>query len=64
MSVITMLNLPKDVINDLGSQRFAAETGQELISFYSEDTVNSSNYHQVATQRTYPENYRSVEDYL
>ena len=43
MLVNTTLNLPKDVINDLGSQRFAAETGQELISFYSEDTVNSSN---------------------
>ena len=42
VSVITTLNLPKDVINDLGSQRFAAETGQELMSFYSEDTVNSS----------------------
>ena len=40
VSVITTLNLPKDVINDLGSQRFAAETGQELINFYSEDTVN------------------------
>ena len=42
VSVITTLNLPKDVINDLGSQRFAAETGQELICFYSEDTVSSS----------------------
>ncbi|KAF8233244.1 hypothetical protein L208DRAFT_1267808 [Tricholoma matsutake] len=34
VSIITTLNLPKDVINDLGSQRFAAETGQELIDFY------------------------------
>ena len=42
VSVITTLNLPKDVINDLGSQRFAAETGQELTTFYSEDMVNSS----------------------
>ena len=42
VSVITTLNLPKDIINDLGSQRFAAETGQELINFFSEDTVNSS----------------------
>ena len=40
--MITTLNLPKDVINDLGSQRFAAETGQELTTFYSEDMVNSS----------------------
>ena len=42
MSVITTLNLPKDVINELGLQRFAAETGQELINFYSEDTVSLS----------------------
>ena len=42
MSVITTLNLPKDVINDLGSKRFAAETGQVLTNFYAEDTVNSS----------------------
>ena len=42
VSVITTLNLPKDVINNLGSQRFAAETGQELTTFYSEDMVNSS----------------------
>ncbi|KAF8809213.1 hypothetical protein BYT27DRAFT_7094604 [Phlegmacium glaucopus] len=42
VSVITTLNLPKDVINDLGSQRFAAETGQELMTFYSEDTVSST----------------------
>ncbi|KAF8815885.1 hypothetical protein BYT27DRAFT_7078712, partial [Phlegmacium glaucopus] len=41
VSVITTLNLPKDVINDLGSQRFSAETGQELIHFYSEDTISS-----------------------
>ena len=42
VSLITTLNLPKDVINDLGSQRFAAETNQELTIFYSEDTNNSS----------------------
>ena len=42
VSVITTLNLPKDVINYLGSRRFAAETGQELMDFYFEDTVSSS----------------------
>ena len=42
VSVITTLNLPKDVINELGSQRFAAESGQEVVDFYSEDTVSSS----------------------
>ena len=42
VSVITTLNLPKDVINNLGSQRFAAETGQALTNFYSEDTVSLS----------------------
>ena len=43
VSVITTLNLPKDVINDLGSQRFTEETGQVLINFYSEDSVTTSN---------------------
>jgi hypothetical protein len=42
VSIITTLNLPKDVINDLGSQRFAAEANQELVFFYSEDTVSST----------------------
>lgn len=49
--VITTLNLPKDVTNNLGSQRFAAETGQELINFYSEDTVNSSDRQEKRTTK-------------
>ena len=53
VSVITTLNLPKDVINDLGSQRFAAETGQELINFYSQDTVSSSDGQE---KKSYKEN--------
>lgn len=35
--IITALNVQKDKINQLGSERFAAETGQTLVSFYSVD---------------------------
>ena len=52
VSVITTLNLPKDVINNLGSQRFAEETGQELIHFYSEDTVKSSDSQEKSTKKS------------
>ncbi|KAF9455952.1 hypothetical protein BDZ94DRAFT_1285957 [Collybia nuda] len=41
VSVITALNVHKDAINILGTQRFAQETGQLLTHFYSEDTVSS-----------------------
>ncbi|KAF8802335.1 hypothetical protein BYT27DRAFT_7112824 [Phlegmacium glaucopus] len=51
VSIITTLNLPKDVINDLGSQRFAEETGQELIDFYSEDTVSSTDNRALSTSK-------------
>ena len=37
ISIITGLNVQKDKINELGSERFAAETGQDLTSFYSVD---------------------------
>ncbi|TFK65382.1 hypothetical protein BDN72DRAFT_735896, partial [Pluteus cervinus] len=39
VSIITSWNLSKDGINDLGSKRFALETGQELVDFYSEDVL-------------------------
>ncbi|KAF8235691.1 hypothetical protein L208DRAFT_1153254, partial [Tricholoma matsutake] len=39
VSIITTLNSQKDVINRLGSQRFASKTKQELMHFYSIDTV-------------------------
>ena len=42
VSIITNLNSQKDEINRLGSQRFAAETGQNLTHFYSIDTVASN----------------------
>ena len=33
VSIITALNIQKDKINELGSARFAAETGQTLTDF-------------------------------
>lgn len=38
VSVITSFNVHRDKINELGKLRFAAETGQELKTFYSRDT--------------------------
>jgi hypothetical protein len=35
VSIITALNSQKDRINELGSARFAADTGQTLTDFYS-----------------------------
>jgi hypothetical protein len=37
VSIITALNIHKDKLNELGSERFAADTGQTLTSFYSVD---------------------------
>ncbi|KAF5367284.1 hypothetical protein D9615_010468 [Tricholomella constricta] len=39
VSVITSFNVDKDAINVLGTQRFAEETDQQLVDFYSEDLV-------------------------
>src|ERR1700723_3482107 len=41
VSIITALNAQKDRINELGSVRFAAETGQTLTDFYSIDRFGS-----------------------
>ena len=41
VSIITALNVHKDEINRLGSRRFAVETSQELVDFFSDDTVAS-----------------------
>jgi len=41
VSIITALNAQKDKINELGSARFAAETGQTLTHFYSIDRFGS-----------------------
>ncbi|KAI4517965.1 hypothetical protein K525DRAFT_156635, partial [Schizophyllum commune Loenen D] len=37
VSIITARNAEKDAFNEMGSRRFAADTGQELTSFYSCD---------------------------
>jgi hypothetical protein len=42
VSIITALNVYKNEINHLGSIRFASETSQQLVEFFSEDTVTSS----------------------
>lgn len=41
ISVITAFNSYRDKINDLGCERFAAETGQRLMTFYSVDKWSS-----------------------
>ncbi|KAJ6619606.1 hypothetical protein B0H10DRAFT_1946658 [Mycena sp. CBHHK59/15] len=41
VSVITGLNIHKDLINDEGVRQFARDTGQELIEFYSIDKLSS-----------------------
>jgi hypothetical protein len=41
VSVITGLNIHKDVINEEGVHRFAQDTGQELVEFYSVDKLTS-----------------------
>jgi hypothetical protein len=39
ISIITAFNAQKDKINELGLVKFAKEHGQELISFYSDDSI-------------------------
>ncbi|PBK79781.1 hypothetical protein ARMGADRAFT_1049115 [Armillaria gallica] len=39
VSIITAWNIHKDEINRLGSECFAIKTGQELIDFYSNDSL-------------------------
>ena len=42
VSIITGTNLHKDEINKLGALRFAEETGQNLIDFFSDDSPRSN----------------------
>ena len=42
VSITTALNSQKDEINQLGGLRFAAETGQQLNHFLSQDTIPST----------------------
>ena len=41
--IITARNSNKDRINELGCKRFAQETGQSLVDFYSLDKLNENN---------------------
>jgi hypothetical protein len=41
VSIITAKNAQKDEINRLGCEKFAQETGQELVHFYSDDILKS-----------------------
>jgi hypothetical protein len=57
VSIITALNVQKDKINQLGSERFAADTGQTLTSFYSienfgEETDPSKEKKSMSKKRT------------
>ncbi|KAF8713523.1 hypothetical protein AX14_012976 [Amanita brunnescens Koide BX004] len=42
VSIITAKNAQKDKINRLGCQRYAQETGQELVDFFSDDALRSA----------------------
>jgi hypothetical protein len=42
VSVITGLNIHKDLINDEGIRRFAADTGQELVEFYRVNKLSAA----------------------
>ena len=41
VSIITAMNIHKDEINRLDSLRFARETNQTLVDFFSEDKVSA-----------------------
>ena len=40
--IITAKNIHKDTINKLGSERFAIESSQKLVHFYSNDSIRLS----------------------
>ncbi|KAJ7315245.1 hypothetical protein DFH08DRAFT_715897, partial [Mycena albidolilacea] len=42
VSIITAFNAQKDKINELGSAKFAKEHGQDLTTFYSNDSIASN----------------------
>ena len=57
VSIIIAKNLHKDEINRLGAIRFAQETGQKLMNFYSEDSVNVNNNNNKHRCSMYKGNY-------
>jgi hypothetical protein len=42
VSMITALNAQKDKINEMGCKKFAKETGQILVDFFSDDTLTDN----------------------
>jgi len=66
--IITALNIHKDEINSIGAERFARETDQELVQFYSDDSIasRSCQSNNQSTQRLNKKNVRlgSISDEL
>jgi hypothetical protein len=54
--VITAWNSQKDKLNELGSSRFARDTGQQLVDFYSVDSLAAS-----TSDRKDPKNRKKVK---
>jgi len=50
VSIITAWNAHKDKLNELGCHRFAEETGQRLVSFYSQDSLSPPNATKTGTR--------------
>ncbi len=42
ISIITSLNIHKDEFNHIGTEQFTAETGQEIVHFYSKDSMTDT----------------------
>lgn len=59
VSVITALNIHRDRINELGSQRFAAENGLKLASFYSKDCWPGKSQDESIKKRKISQNTRT-----
>ncbi|KAJ7351642.1 hypothetical protein DFH08DRAFT_694662 [Mycena albidolilacea] len=57
VSIITALNAQKDKINEIGCQKFADETNQPLVHFYSEDTLTEN----AASESRKPQRVRKRE---
>jgi len=55
-------NAHKDKLNELGSLRFAKETGQELVDFYSSDSLSQGDVEKKAKRGRSP-NARALKIY-
>lgn len=69
VSVITALNIHRDRINELGSNRFAVDNGCKLISFYSKDSwpggARSESAKKLRISKTSAQTHRKItEKYL